>query len=59
LTIADGSRSVTMEVTVTGTAAMHDDLIIFDLKYVGSGSTVLNDYSIVSSEVKCVAKTNE
>ena len=59
LTIADGSRNVSMEVTVTGSAAMHDDLIIFDLTYRGSGSTTLNNYAIVSSEIKCVAKTNE
>lgn len=55
----DGANTVSLEVTVSGTAEKHDDVAIFTLEYTGGGETTLYDYKILASEVKCVAKLNE
>lgn len=55
----DGAITVSLEVTVSGTAEKHDDVAIFTLEYKGGGETTLYDYKILASEVKCVAKLNE
>lgn len=55
----DGANTVSLEITVSGTAEKHDDVAIFTLEYTGGGETTLYDYKILASEVKCVAKLNE
>ena len=55
----DGANTVSLEVTVSGTAEKHDDVAVFTLEYTGGGETTLYDYKILASEVKCVAKLNE
>lgn len=55
----DGANTVSLEITVSGTAEKHDDVAIFMLEYTGGGETTLYDYKILASEVKCVAKLNE
>ena len=55
----DGANTVSLEITVSGTAEKHDDVAIFALEYTGGGETTLYDYKILASEVKCVAKLNE
>lgn len=55
----DGANTVSLEITVSGTAEKHDDVAIFTLEYTGDGETTLYDYKILASEVKCVAKLNE
>lgn len=55
----DGANTVSLEITVFGTAEKHDDVAIFTLEYTGGGETTLYDYKIFASEVKCVAKLNE
>lgn len=59
LSFRDGANTVTLEITVSGTAEKHDDVAIFTLEYTGGGETTLYDYKILASEVKCVAKLNE
>lgn len=59
LSFRDGANTVSLEVTVSGTAEKHDDVAIFTLEYTGGGETTLYDYKILASEVKCVAKLNE
>ena len=55
----DGANTVSLEITVSGTAEKHDDVAIFTLEYTGGGETTLYDYKVLASEVKCVAKLNE
>lgn len=55
----DGANTVSLEITVSGTAEKHDDVAVFTLEYTGGGETTLYDYKILASEVKCVAKLNE
>lgn len=55
----DGASTVSLEITVSGTAEKHDDVAVFTLEYTGGGETTLYDYKILASEVKCVAKLNE
>lgn len=55
----DGANTVSLEITVSGTAEKHDDVAIFTLEYTGGGETTLYGYKILASEVKCVAKLNE
>lgn len=55
----DGANTVSLEITVSGTAEKHDDVAVFTLEYAGGGETTLYDYKILASEVKCVAKLNE
>ena len=55
----DGANTVSLEITVSGTAEKHDDVAIFTLEHTGGGETTLYDYKILASEVKCVAKLNE
>ncbi len=55
----DGANTVSLEITVSGTAEKHDDVAILTLEYTGGGETTLYDYKILASEVKCVAKLNE
>lgn len=55
----DGANTVSLEITVSGTAEKHDDMAVFTLEYTGGGETTLYDYKILASEVKCVAKLNE
>ena len=55
----DGANTVSLEITVSGTAEQHDDVAIFTLEYTGGGETTLYDYKILASEVKFVAKLNE
>lgn len=55
----DGANTVSLEITVSGTAEKHDDVAVFTLEYTGGGDTTLYDYKILASEVKCVAKLNE
>ena len=55
----DGANTVSLEVTVSGTAEKYDDVAVFTLEYTGGGETTLYDYKILASEVKCVAKLNE
>lgn len=57
--IEDGSRTVSLNCTVSGSGKKYEDIIILDLNYGGSGSSALYDYKIKSSSVKCVAKVNE
>lgn len=59
LSFRDGANTVSLEITVSGTAEKHDDVAIFTLEYTGGGETTLYDYKILASEVKCVAKLNE
>ena len=59
LSFRDGANTVSLEVTVSGTAEKHDDVAIFTLEYTGGGETTLYDYKILASEVKCVSKLNE
>lgn len=59
LSFRDGANTVSLEITVSGTAEKHDDVAIFTLEYTGDGETTLYDYKILASEVKCVAKLNE
>ena len=54
----DGASTVSLEITVSGTAEKHDDVAVFTLEYTGGGETTLYDYKILASEVKCVAKLN-
>lgn len=55
----DGANTVSLEITVSGTAEKHDDVAVFTLEYTGGGETTLYGYKILASEVKCVAKLNE
>ena len=55
----DGANTVSLEITVSGTAEKHDDVAVFTLEYTGGGETTLYDYKILASEVKCVARLNE
>lgn len=55
----DGANTVSLEITVSGTAEKHDNVAIFTLEYTGGGETTLYDYKVLASEVKCVAKLNE
>lgn len=55
----DGANTVSLEITVSGTAEKHDDVAVFTLEYTGGGETTLYDYKVLASEVKCVAKLNE
>ena len=57
--VEDGSRTVSLNCTVSGSGKKYDDVIIMDLGYLGQGSSTLYDYSIKSSSVKCVAKVNK
>lgn len=57
--VEDGSRTVSLNCTVSGSGKKYDDVIIMDLVYLGQGSSTLYDYSIKSSSVKCVAKVNK
>lgn len=59
ISFRDGANTVSLEITVSGTAEKHDDVAIFTLEYTGGGETTLYDYKILASEVKCVAKLNE
>ncbi len=59
MSFRDGTRTVSIKVTVSGTAEKHDDVAIFKLEYTGKGETTLYDYEIKESDVKCVAKLNE
>lgn len=59
LSFRDGANTVSLEITVSGTAEKHDDVAIFTLEYTGVGETTLYDYKILASEIKCVAKLNE
>lgn len=59
MSFRDGTRTVSIKVTVSGTAEKHDDVAIFTLEYSGKGETTLYDYEIRESDVKCVAKVNE
>lgn len=59
LSFRDGANTVSLEITVSGTAEKYDDVAIFTLEYTGGGETTLYDYKILASEVKCVAKLNE
>lgn len=59
LSFRDGANTVSLEITVSGTAEKHDDVAIFTLEYTGGGETTLYDYKILASEVKCVARLNE
>lgn len=59
LSFRDGANTMSLEITVSGTAEKHDDVAIFTLEYTGGGETTLYDYKILASEVKCVAKLNE
>lgn len=59
MTVSDGSRSVTMDMDITGAATRYDDVILFDFQFLGTGSTLSYNYSVKESEVKCVAKANE
>ena len=57
--VEDGSRSVSLNCTASGSGKKYDDVIILDFIYSGSGSSTLYDYTVKSSSVKCVAKVNE
>ncbi len=57
--IHDGSISAAFDCTVNGYAKKYDDLLIFTLSYSGDGSSALYSYTIISSEVNCVAKLNK
>lgn len=56
--VEDGSRSVSLNCTASGSGKKYDDIIIMEFSYQGEGSSTLYDYSIKSSSVKCVAKLN-
>ena len=57
--VEDGSRTVSLNCTGSGSGKKYDDVIIMDLSYLGDGSSTLYDYTIKSSSVKCVAKVNK
>ena len=57
--VEDGSRSVSLNCTASGSGKKYDDVLILDFSYSGSGSSTLYDYTVKSSSVKCVAKVNE
>lgn len=55
----DGTRTVSIKVTVSGTAEKHENVAVFRLNYAGKGETTLYNYEIKESDVRCVAKVNE
>ena len=57
--VEDGSRSVSLNCTASGSGKKYDDVLILDFSYSGSGSSTLYDYTVKSSSVKCVAKVNK
>ena len=59
ISFRDGTQTATLDVTVSGTGEKHENLVVFSLSYTGSGESTLYDYTINSSEIKCVAKENE
>ena len=56
--VEDGSRSISLNCTASGSGKKYDEIIILEFSYLGEGSSTLYDYSIKSSSVKCVAKLN-
>lgn len=58
ITVKDGALSPQFTVTISGRGKKYDDVVIFNLKYDGSASTTLRNYTIISSNVQCVAKIN-
>ena len=56
--VEDGSRSISLNCTASGSGKKYDEIIILESSYLGEGSSTLYDYSIKSSSVKCVAKLN-
>lgn len=59
ISFRDGTQTANLDVTVSGTGEKHENVVVFTLSYIGSGESTLYDYTINSSEIKCVAKENE
>lgn len=59
LSISDNARTVSLQLSVSGTAVKYDDVVVFDFDYAGNGETTSNTYEITASDVKCVAKLND
>lgn len=55
----DGTQTANLDVTVNGTGEKYEDVVIFSLSYTGSGESALYDYTVNSSEIRCVAKENK
>ena len=48
-----------MDMDITGSATRYDDVILYEFRYRGTGTSLSYKYTITESEVKCVAKANE
>ena len=59
ISFKDGVQTVTLDCNVMGEAEKLDNVVIFTLKYTGSGTSSLHEYTILDSDVKCVAKSNK
>ena len=59
ITVFDGSRNVAMDMDITGSATRYDDVILYEFRYRGTGTSLSYKYTVKDSEVKCVAKANE
>lgn len=59
ISISDNARTVSLQLSVSGTAVKYDDVVVFDFDYAGNGETTSNTYEITASDVKCVAKLND
>ena len=48
-----------MDMDITGSATRYDDVILYEFRYRGTGTSLSYKYTVKESEVKCVAKANE
>jgi len=54
-----GSRAISADLTVNGTAKRYDNIVLFDLDYTGDFWANDRLYHIVDSDIVCRAKANE